>query len=192
MGGDPDWGRFGIKPPNTFQKVGDPTRWGAADSTNIVENSIQESSAQILQLVTRDPYARPWSIIGTLSMPVSVWTTAQMIASIFMVQGVGQIQLTQEIALWIGTGSAGGPGGLCYQQDSLNGGPYITTPTFFVNVRGTQVVYETRAFAIIGGLVGQSIAVRARYGIITAPNPDLPAPAVLSLIANPIAAGTGL
>lgn len=192
MGNDPDWGRFGIAPPNTFQKVGDPTRWGAQDSTNVTVNGFAQSSRQVLQIVTRDPYARPWAVLGTLSMPVSVWDTAQMIASLVLTMGVGQVQLTQEIALWIGTGSGGGPGGLAYDQDSNQGGPYIASNTYFAqNVAGDQIAYQTRAFAIVGGLVGQSIAVIGRYGTLGA-NSELPAPALLSLIATPFSAGQGL
>jgi hypothetical protein len=189
---DPDWGRVGARPPNQFEKVGDPTRWGATDRTNIVVNAFNQSSSQVLQIVTRDPYARSWALLGTLSMPVSVWTTAQMIASLVVTEGVGQIQLVQEIALWIGPGSAGGPGGIVYQQDSLNGGVYLVSDVFFVqNSAGVQIAYQTRAFAIVGGLVGQSIAIRGKYGTIGA-NPDLPSPALLSLIATPFAAGEGL
>jgi hypothetical protein len=193
MTSNPDWARYGAKPPNQFQKVGDPTRWGATDNTNIVNNSFQESTAQILNLVTRDPYSRPWSLLGTLSMPVSTWNVAQMIASVVLFQGVGQTQLRQEIALWIGTGSAGGPGGLAYDQNSDNGGPYITSDVFFkTNVAGVSIAYETRAFSIVGGLIGQSIGMHARYGVLADLSGDLPSAGQLTLIAAPIAAASGL
>lgn len=192
MGDRPDWARYGARPPNQFEKVGDPTRWGAADRTILVDNSIQQSTQQVLQLTTRDAYARPWSVIGVLTMPVSIWNTAQMISSILVTTGVGQVQLLQEIALWIGTGSAGGPGGLCYQQDSANGGVFLRTENFFMpNVAGLQIAYHSKPFAIIGGLVGQSIQIRARHGVI-AGGADLPAPILLSLVATPYAAGEGL
>jgi len=187
----PDWGRVGVNAPNAYEKVGDPTRWGGTTRTNIINNSFQQDATQAIQITTRDPYSRSWALLGTLTMPDSVFATAQMIASLQITMGVGQVQIMQEVALWIGTGSAGGPGGLCYQQSSLNGGPYLEQSFLAKNVAGTDIAYTTKAFAIVGGLLGQNISLRTRYGIIAGPA-DLPSAGIMSAIVTPFAAGQNL
>lgn len=193
---DPDWARYvmpqqrgGVQMP----PVGDPTRWGALDSTNVVSNGFAQSSSQILQLQTRDPYSRSWSIIGALSMPVSVWDSVfgPTLASIIVSMGVGQVKLTHKICLWSSGGAVGAPGGLCYTQDLANGGPYLSPDPELITINGVVIAYQTRVFAAIGALVGQSISVVAEYGTLGV-NPDLPAPARASLIVTPYAAGDKL
>lgn len=194
MAEHPDWGRYGARPPDKFEKVGDPTRWGATDRSPIGLNVFPiVSSNQVISVTTRDPYARSWAALGTLTLPVAVWTTAQTISSILCVMGVGQIQLMQEIALWIGAGSAGGPGGLIYQQDSINGGPYINPDPFLApNDAGAVISWQQKSFSIIGGFVGHTIGIRGKYGVIVGAMPELPAKAELSMIVTPFAAGEGL
>jgi hypothetical protein len=189
---DPDWGNVLVHPQSKKAPVGDPTRWGALDSVQIVENAFAQSSAQVIQIQTRDSYSRGWSVIGTLSMPVSVWDgVAAVLASINVSMGVGQVQVMHKICLWSGGGAVGAPGGLCYTQDLQNGGPYFNPDPVLDTINGVVIAYKTRAFCVIGGLVGQSISIVGEYGTLGA-NPDLPAPARLALIATPYAAGTGL
>lgn len=193
MADHPDWGRFGLTPPNQYQKVGDPTRWGAIDSTNVISNGFAQSTAQILQIQTRDAYSRSWTVIGTLSMPVSVWDSVfgPTLASVIVTMGVGQVQIAHKLCLWSSGGAVGAPGGLCYTQDIANGGPYLNPDPELVTINGVAIAYQTRAFAAVGSLVGQAIGMIAEYGTLGV-NPDLPAPAKLSLMVTPYAAGEGL
>ena len=72
-------------------------------------------------------------------------------------------------------------------QNWFSGGPYNTVPDNAV------VGTEARAFAVIGGLIGQSISMRARYQNFTvAPTPGYPTSSRLALIVTPYAAGEGL
>lgn len=187
----PDWGRAMVHPPGHLKPVGDATRWGAQDSTVLAIDGQIHQTAQILQVQTRDAYARSWSLIGVLAMPTTVFAVANVEATLQVTMGVGQAQMTHEIELWLGSASAGGPGGLCYQQDSLHGGPYTGTTFLAPNSAGVPVGYTPKPFAIIGGLIGQTIAVRARYGILGV-DADLPAPILLTVIVTPYAAGEGL
>lgn len=185
----PDWDRYVMKNP-AMPPVGDPTRWGARVDTQLeVGTGSTRSSAQILMLSTRDAYSRSWALLGTLSMPVSVWNDLVSSASIVSNMGVGQISLNHEIALWRQLAPAGG---LCFQQDVAQGGPYVPTPAFPRVVNGVTIQYQTRAFAMVGAFVGQGISVRSDFLIGGGLNPDLPAPATIELIATPFAAGSGL
>jgi hypothetical protein len=189
---DPQWGNVLIHPQEKKAPVGDPTRWGALDTTTIVENAFAQSSTQIIWIKTRDSYSRGWSVVGALTMPVSVWDgVAAVLASLIVSMGVGQVQLIHKICLWTGGGAVGAPGGLCYTQDVQNGGPYLNPDPVLETVNGVVIAYKTRVFCVIGGLVGQSLSIVGEYGTLGA-NPDLPAPARLSLIVTPYAAGEGL
>ncbi len=192
MGNNPDWARYGARPPSHFEKVGDPTRWGGRDRSILVNNSLVESSAQIVQIATRDPYARTWSMLGVLTWPVTAFNEPQSIAMLIMTMGVGQVQIVHKIPLWFGTGIAASS--LCFDQDSANGGVYSNGDNYLMpNVAGTQITYQDMCFAITGGLVGQTLSARCQYLIAGAgPMPDLPAPAFLTLIVNPFSAGEGL
>lgn len=188
---DPDWARAMVRPPGGMLPVGDASRWGAQDLTVLAIDGAIHQTPQILQIQTRDPYARSWSLLGTLAMPTTAFAMANIEAVLQVTMGVGQAQILHEIELWLGSASAGGPGGLCYQQDSLHGGVYTGTAFLQANSAGVPTGYTPKPFAIVGGLIGQSIAVRARYGALGV-NADLPAPIILSVIVTPYAAGQGL
>ena len=183
MGDHPDWERYGIRPPNAFQKVGDPTRWGVQLDTTIPAAGLQNST-QILQAQTRDAYSRSWSLIGTLALHPDLWGAAAGVeVSLEVVMGVGQAQISQRIALFYGTGF---PGALCEGQYLPNGGPYQAIP---LTIGSTTVL--SRPFAAIGAIVGQAINIRARYNIAGV-FPALPAPSNLAIMLTPYAAGEGL
>ena len=197
----PDWRRFGIKPPNAGNPVGDPTRWGVQVITPLVDVNPPKPiyTGQILQIATRDGYSRSWSLVGTLGLNGVIWNGVgsppqiQVEVSLEVTMGVGQAQMTQQIGLLVPAVPKVAPevsipaGGLCVTQFFDNGGPFLYSGTF----DGAPVIY--RSFAIVGGLVGSSIQVRARD--LTAPFPPttgLPSSAILTLIATPYAAGEGL
>lgn len=183
---DPDWDRFGIKPPNASQPVGDPTRWGAQALTLLTDAGLAGviASGQILQVSTRDGYARSWSLIGTLSLPGVEWNAvgSALHVQLELTMGVGQAQITHIVELFNAFTTP--YSGLCMAQHYTQGGPY--SGTF-----DTSTLTEARAFAIIGGLVGQSISVRALYGG-SPPAPGLPSTSRLALLMTPYAAGEGL
>jgi len=189
---DPDWGRYGARPPNAFEKVGDPTRWGGRDQVVVANNALEESTAQIIQIATRDPYARNWSLLGVLSAPATFFAEPQSSAVLLVTMGVGQVQIVHKIQIWAGVGLAAGS--LCFDQDAANGGVFFNGDTYLLpNVAGTPITYQDMCFAIVGGLVGQTVSARARYVLAGAgPMPDFPALVFLTLIVNPYAAGDGL
>lgn len=184
---DPDWGRFGIEHPNASKPVGDPTRWGAQVFTALTDALITAgviNTSQILQVQTRDGYSRSWALLGTLSLPGVQWNAvgSTLHVQLELTMGVGQVQITHVIELFNAFTTP--YSGLCMSQHFSQGGPYSGTFE-------TSTGIESRAFAIIGGLVGQSISVRGVYGG-AAPVAGLPATSRLGLIVTPYAAGEGL
>lgn len=196
----PDWDRYQVTKDGAVAPVGDPTRWGAQVFTPLTVAEQISTTPQILQISTRDGYARAWSILGTLTLPFATWNATQMnIAGGIQVEllltlGVGQVQIEHSIMLLNSGGTYGslavpfGPGGLCLSQFFTLGGPYNEIDS---TNAATGNVDETRAFAIVGGLVGQSIAIRARYRYFFVPA-GYPTVARLALITTPYAAGEGL
>lgn len=184
----PDWDRFGIKPPNEGMAVGDATRWGAQDVTLLPNLNCNIDSPQIVQVGTRDRYARAWTILGTLAVSTTVWNTAGFLIWLDVVMGVGQAQLNHRIVLLSPDPATGLPafGGLCLTQYWKNGGPYYANP------EGLAVASQARAFAVVGGLVGQSMSVRMHFQATDATPIGATANAITTLIVTPYAAGEGL
>jgi hypothetical protein len=198
----PDWERFKVTRDGVGAPVGDPTRWGAQVFTALDDNNALVSTPQILQLSTRDGYARSWSLLGTLTLPLVTWLNADLIVQLEIVMGVGQVQITHAILLFLPAITtppvpqpASPRGGLCLTQYYAYGGPYngigeASSAGLLQN--------QARAFAVVGGLVGQSISIRATYQIQGAtatglpPTPGLPTVSRLALIVTPYAAGEGL
>lgn len=194
--GDPDWGRYAVTANQSMLPVGDPTRWGARVDTLIplpVAVGGEQQTAQILQMATRDQYSRSWALLGNLTMPMITWQTptCEVTCTLAITMGVGQIQIDQYVLL----ANFSGQTGLCFQQDVSNGGPYVATrfnPTRSGDSAGF-LYDEARSFAIIGGLVGQSINIRAIYrSNIAAFVRGIPTTARLELIVTPFAAGEGM
>lgn len=192
---DPDWERYRVTRDGELAPVGDPTRWGAQVVTALDDSMSQPiNTPQIIQLATRDGYARAWSVLGTLGLPLLTWNTSDVFVQLEITMGVGQVQITHTIVLVHGAlGPAGlpagvpavGKGGLCLDQWIFYGGPY--------NGALDPPSNQARAFAIVGGLVGQSIAIRASYQLNSVPpTPGLPGSSRLALIVTPYAAGEGL
>lgn len=194
----PDWDRYRVTRDGVSAPVGDPTRWGAQVFTPLDDSTPLVSTPQILQLATRDGYARSWSLLGTLSLPTLLWNTADFIVQLEVTLGVGQVQITHAIMLFrpalltppVGLPVVPSRGGLCLDQYIFYGGPYNAIGE--ASAAGS-LENQARAFAIVGGLVGQSISVRATYQNLTiAPTPGLPTTSRLALIVTPYAAGEGL
>jgi len=175
-----DWGRFGIQHPNAYQKVGDPTRWGAkitqvpAFAPGSPLTQILQSS-QIISAQCRDPYARQWSIVGTLKCDLWLFNNSNVapgwtsILSVTM--GVGQNQIIHNIDLRA-TVEADAP----FYVDSFTSGGL-----------------RERAFIIPGALVANAISIQVintvNYVLLPLPDGD---PITTALQICPLAAGTGL
>jgi hypothetical protein len=146
----PDWGRRGVSPPSHYKPLGDPTRWGA----KVVQEVPLAAGQHILQSITiinaqcLDPYARQWSIVGTLAAGYGLWTFADGIGGpntwasfIRVVMGVGQNQITHQINLRA-TVAADAP---FYVDD-----PFQPTGQYFL----------TRAFVVPGSLIGSMLSIQ--------------------------------
>ena len=194
---DPDWERYKVTKDGVSAPVGDPTRWGAQIFVPLDDAVPELTSPQILQVSTRDAYSRSWTVLGTLTLPKVTWNTADLFVELLITLGVGQVQVTHAIVLMhpanvlppAGLPSIG-RGGLCLDQYLFFGGPYdaIREPDTAGNLS-----LESRAFAIVGGLIGQSVSVRAKYLVGSLPpTPGFPTVSRLALIVAPYAAGEGL
>lgn len=194
----PDWGRVLV---NTAQKkapAGDPTLWGNTVTTLIDEVSFEAHppmttfySEQIVMAKAADQYSRSWSVTGAVSLPPVVWgmtpanppigltppdgTTFSVYLSVL--QGMEKVTIEHVILL-----ACGGSFGLCNAQSTVNNGPYVpTTP---------DPNLETRAFAAIGALIGNSIAMRAVF--VRSGDESFIPRATISLMVAPAAAGAGI
>lgn len=187
---DPDWDRYKVnsRATNTSPgaKLGLPLRWGARINTQVPAAFVETATEQFLRVQTDDTYSRSWSLLGTLRLPQVTWTVVvapfPLAVLLEVTQGVGQATIVQNIVLAVG----GSPtAGLCNTQHVNNGGPY------FSQFSGPGGIFETRPFAAIGALIGNAIAIRARY-VGFPPFTGLPDECVLDAIVTPYAAGQGL
>lgn len=193
MTSPPDWSRY-VMPGTPGIPVGDSTRWGAQLLQPLNDVVSDVTTPQILQVATNDTYARSWALLGTLSLPAPTWGQADLFVQLEIMMGVGQITIQQAVMLLhpaISTPAPGfspvGRGGLCLQQNLYQGGPY--NALLEVNEGGPTVAF---GFAIIGGLIGHSISVRARYQSSNPVTPGFPTISRLAMIVSPYAAGKGL
>lgn len=192
----PDWERYKVAAAGGVHAVGDPTRWGVQAFTRVIGNQDTFSNT-IASISTRDNYARPWSILGTLTLPRDVFGLQQSMIALECTMGVGQVQILQNIVLLFGfdgpppSSSVVGRKGLCATQSVFNGGPYWESlePTKSESIpNGPPDI--CLPFAAVGALVGQSISIRVRYAV--GPAAPLPTTSRLALIVTPYAAGEGL
>ncbi len=186
----PDWDRVLVDAGKKIVPLGDPTRWGAAVPTFLPATlGANQFSEQIIMAQTRDAYSRSWAVVGALTLPQATWNVAgvfpagpyPIVVALEIVMGVGQAQVTHDIILTCGLNAAVG---LCNTQNAINGGPYMST------FGGPPNFDESRPFAAIGSLIGNSISIRARY--IGGTNVGLPATSLCTVLVTPFAPGMGL
>jgi hypothetical protein len=102
------------------------------------------ASDTIVRTQSNDPYSRLWSAIGTVAIRQGVWaaaSAADLGISLEVVQGVGQARSVQEYDLRLLTTI----------------GLTVYRPRLFTLGAPGAGVYEERAFAIIGGILGQAL-----------------------------------
>lgn len=203
---DPDWGNVLVNPDQKKQPVGDPTLWGNTVATLIDADPVLGSTPRIIysdQIVlaqAADQYSRSWSLTGVLAVKGLGWRFATGTApagpdlpadgmNVFLsvIQGVGKVQTEAQINLacnGITTNI-----GLCWNQCSANGGPYV--PTYAPTPIDANA-YILLPFAAIGALVGNTISVRGVYlrggNAISGAIPS----AYLTCMVTPYAPGAGI
>ena len=204
---DPDWQDVLIHPEIKRQPVGDPTLWGQTVTTLIDDDPVLGSTPrriygdQIILAQAQDAYSRSWSITGVLGVkglgwrfqngdpPADALDPPAEGLSVFLsvIQGVGKIQVEHQINL----ACNGFPTniGLCWNQSSITGGPYVPGYTPTPNDANSYIVLP---FACVGALVGNTIAVRGLFmrggNAVGGPVPS----AFLTCIVTPYAPGQGI
>lgn len=180
---EPDWSHFAVKSRAqdstglSHSPLGDPIRWGGQMVTPLAAPALGSEdtfSEQFLRVQASDTYPRSWALLGTLRMPAAVWSVPPLgttFARLEVTQGVGQSTVVQELDLRLLTDI----------------GLQVYSPRF----SGPGDIFESRAFAAIGGIIGNAVSVRMHY-ILFAAAPGWPGEAVCDCILTPFAAGTGL
>lgn len=206
----PDWARTLVNSSQKKMPSGDPSLWGNTVTTvidgddpaaTIPEGPI--AGAQVLLAHATDQYTRSWSVTGSLTLPRSVWSTLvtgdppngltdglrpPLAVYLSVLQGVEKVTIEHLICLMYG-GTAANIG-LCNNQCTINGGPYLPT-IVFGNTGSTNQDQETRPFAAIGALIGNTITARAIY--VRANTDELTCNrATISVLLTPYAAGAGI
>lgn len=203
---DPDWGGVLVHPASKKMPVGDPTLWGNTVKTLIDDDPILGNtprviySDQIVLAQAADSYSRSWSLTGTLSVPGVGWRfltganpsgpdlpTDGMNVFLQVIQGIGQINVENQINLAC-NGFASNVG-LCWNQSSINGGPYV--PTYSPTPIDANS-YITVPFACVGALIGNTISVRAVYLRGGSVSGVVIKNAIMSCVITPYAPGHGI
>lgn len=201
---DPDWGNVIVQPNQKRMPVGDPTLWANTITTEIDADPILGDTPrviagnQIILAQAQDRYSRSWSLSGVVTLPQAAWNAAaganppsfpnagtanRFEVWLSVVQGIEKIFLEHLILLM--AGGFAPAYGLCNTQASRFGGPYGATFTSDLPEEGQQ----SRSFAAIGALIGNTISARAIYvrgsgGQIN--------DATVTLLLTPYAPGAGL
>jgi hypothetical protein len=188
--------------------VGDPTLWSGHVVTPIDTDPILGSTRRVVyggQLIlaqASDRYARSWSLSGVVTAPQGAWNgtgpasppgfpdpagdlaTTPLEVWLSVLQGIEQITIEHLILLMSG-GSGTHTYGLCNQQYSGVNGPYGATFTSPSAEQGQM----TRAFAMIGALIGNTISVR---GIFVRGGGSIISNASIACVLTPYAPGAGI
>lgn len=199
-----DFGLVTVNPGKAGMPVGDPRLWANQVTTLVDDDPILTNTPriitgnQIIAAAAADRYARSWSLSGAVTMPSAAWNgnVAPAVAPSFpdagtsnrfevwisVLQGLEMVTIEHLILLAVG----GSPAfGLCNTQWSAQGGPYGATFTSPLAEQGQQ----SRAFAAIGSLIGNTISARAIF--VRGSGGQIPSAAV-ALMVTPYAPGAGI
>jgi hypothetical protein len=178
----PDWARTLVHTGGKTQPVGDPTVWGGSITTQIDSDPVLGNTprviggGQVILAQAKDRYARSWSLTGVLwvnstilgtaspdtappsyveTFPVTP-TTPTLTVWLSVLMGVERMQQEHQILLMAGDQAQNF--GLCWNQNSGNGGPYGAQIPDPINsaMRGLP-------FACIGALIGNTLAIQGIY-----------------------------
>lgn len=203
---DPDWANVIVHADQKKCPVGDPTLWGNTIRTPIDDDPILGSTPrviygdQILLAQAADQYSRSWSLSGMLAVPGVGWRFSSgsvpagldlpadgMNIFLEVVQGVGKVSIANQINL--ACNGFGTNIGLCWNQSSIYGGPYV--PTFGPTPIDASS-YIQLPFAMIGALIGNTISVRAIYLRGGSATTGTIKNAIMSCVLTPYAPGAGI
>jgi hypothetical protein len=205
----PDWASVIVQPNQKKMPVGDPTLWANTVTTTIDSDPVLGNTPRIIQgeqiilAQASDRYSRSWSLSGVVTAPIAAWngegpptppgfpdirpagdhTPLEVWLSVL--QGIEKITLEQQILLMSGGTGFGHTYGLCNQQYSGVNGPYGSMFTSPLAEQGQ----ESRSFAAIGSLIGNTISVRGIF--VRSPTGQVPN-ASIALIITPYAPGAGI
>lgn len=185
MADHPDWGRFGITPPNKFSALGDPTRWGATvvQDTNPAYDGSLLQTGQILHVQCRDAYPRAWTLAGTIQAPSEFFLLPNdpfdasgqyWVAAVYVSMGVGQVPIVHSFDI---------------REIVTADEPYywnsdISNPFFTRGANG----FSTFPFIMPGALVGTAMNVQILQAVkLAIPIPSVPI--TTSLIVTPFDSG---
>lgn len=208
----PEWETVLVNTGQKGRPVGDPTVWGGDIATIIDSEPVVGStprvipSAQIVLAQAADRYSRSWSIQGVLWLPTSMWgvpspdvqppsyvetfpvTPTTPSIAVWLSVKMGVERMSQEHQILLMAGNQAQNFGLCWNQNSGNGGPYgaqIPQPIVGSALQGLP-------FSCIGALIGNMLSVQALY--VRGPNvgaetcPD----ARITAMVTPYAPGAGI
>lgn len=175
----PEWSRVQVesRAQNTgvpSSPLGDATRWGGSVTQPLPGFGVPQVSAQFIRAQALDHYSRLWSAIGNVVATTALFATPNGLVPggwnhwLEVVQGTGQMRITQQFDLRKLTTI----GAVVYNAISPDPG----------------VLVENRSFAIIGGILGNTIEMR----VISTNFSGIAESVQTSVLLSAFAAGTGL
>ena len=204
--GDPEWARVLVDTGQKMRPPGDPTLW--ANSVTTLIDSAPEGTTprafygqQIVLAQARDRYARSWSISGTVQMTSDWWgndteappivgpfpagITASCWVVLSVLQGIGLVTIEHQILLAAGGWTSNF--GLCNNQSTVNGGPYLPT---YSDAPALPTSLVSCPFAAIGALIANTINVRGFF--VRGPGVTAIPQSQISCLITPYAPGAGI
>jgi hypothetical protein len=185
MAADPNWGRAGVKPPDKYAALGDPTRWGATarvQNTGVLVAGQQVilQSEQFISVQCRDGYPRAWTIAGMINTLAEMFAAADYSSigasywgcSLFVTMGLGQTQIIHNFNLRA-----------VLTADS----PYY----YFSDFQSpfTDAAFPTKAFIIPGAVIGTTVGIQVFQTVKLAFPPAFSIPFTTSVIVTPFDPG---
>jgi hypothetical protein len=165
-----DWNRYlDVESRATSQDhtaLGDPARWGG-ESVELITADGVFAGQQLIRVQTRDPYARTWQLLGTLSAPAVMWAldAASWVAELEVTMGTGQVTVLHRFNLRALIALAS---------------PWYVTDGL------------VRPWAIGGGLIGRALSARVVHTMVSAETITGPTPVSATALITPLAAGSEL
>ncbi len=209
---DPEWARVLVNTGQKGKPVGDPTVWGGSILTQIDSDPVLGSTPrviagqQVILAQAADRYSRSWSLTGVLWLPSSMWATPSPDVmppgyvetfpvtpttpsiTVWLSVRMGIERMFQEHQILLAAGDLAQNFGLCWNQNSANGGPYgaqIPQPISGSALQGLP-------FACIGALVANTLAVQAIYVRGPTIGTEVCPEALITCMVTPYAPGAGL
>ena len=170
---DVDWARYldiqsraSGASGTTFNRLGDPTKWGG-EETIPLRDSVTVETRTIIHAECADNYGRNWQMVGTLGILSAIYESdpVSYTGIIEVSMGVGQATITHLFSI----------------RDLIS--LALSWPVYTTQVVGPITYYP---WVISGGLIGQRVTMRQQHLAIEPPaGSEVRCAAILS----PLAAG---